>query len=515
MQMQAMILALAGAIGLCADTCLASEDLDKAWLTSNNEKSLVSDIEAVMAETDVPGAQVAIVLPNGGTWHRSFGVRDIASRGSMRDDTLVQAGSVTKVFTASLLADLVANGDLRWSDTIAEHLPGILMRADVAAITIDALATHTSGLPGNPPNRVDIDGIMQPYSVDQLYAALSDPSFTLEAHGRNYSNWGFAILGHIVEKVTGESFEEVLKARIFDPLEMKDSSIALSDKDEQRLAVHYWPEDAPHVPRPRWVFGEVAAFGGITSTASDLAKFLSYQIRPDGRPDILDPAEALSLRDIRVLLPNWNAGGGRSWLVVRDRGDGSITIEHSGEVDGHSSYIGFSPATGIGVAVTANLGGPSARRIALPVLARVNGLARARQATDRDDALLLARKRQWIDAEAALQKVTETSPDDGEAWHELGVARYEMRNLQGAMSALEQAKRTAEEPAASISLLGRIAASQNRVDDAFVLLDRAMQLDPAALDLDIPELWVLHADERWTKLVAMQKRSRRRSSPKK
>src|SRR5690606_19162678 len=156
------------------------------------------------------------------------------------------------------------------------------------------------GLPGNPPNRVDIEGVMQPYSVAQLHASLSDPSFTLQAYGRNYSNWGFAILGHIVERAAGESFEDVLDARIFAPLGMRDSGIALTDNDERRLAVHYWPEDASPVPRPRWVFGEVAAFGGITSTASDLAKFLAYQIHPDRRPDILDAAEVLSLRDVRV-----------------------------------------------------------------------------------------------------------------------------------------------------------------------------------------------------------------------
>ncbi len=465
-----------------------------------------------MAEWHVPGAQVAIVLP-GGAWRRSFGVRDIAAGRAMSDDTLIQAGSVTKVFTASLLADLVASGDLRWSDTIAERLPGIPMRADVAAITIDALVTHTSGLPGNPPNRVDVEGIMQPYGIAQLHASLSDQSFTLRAYGRNYSNWGFAILGHIVERATGERFEDVLDARIFAPLGMRDSGIALTDNDERRLAVHYWPEDAPPVPRPRWVFGEVAAFGGITSTASDLAKFLAYQTQPDRRPDILDAAEVLSLRDVRVLLPSWNAGGGRGWLVVRDPIDGSITLEHSGEVDGHSSYIGFSPATGVGVAVTANLGGPSARRIALPVLARANGLARARPTTGRDGALLLARKRQWIDAEAALQEVTATSPDDGEAWQHLGAARYEMRDLQGAVRALEQASRVGRRPAA-LYLLGRIAASQNRIDDAFALLDQAIRLDPTALDAQIPELRVLHADVRWKTLLALQDAMRASSPPK-
>lgn len=92
---------------------------------------------------------------------------------------------------------------------------------------------------------------------------------------------------------------------------------------------------------------------------------------------MLDAAGIQSLRAVRTLGSTWQAGGGR--LVIRDP-DGTITLEHSGEVDGHSSYIGFSPDNRVGVAVAANLGGSSAREIALPLLARM--VTQAAAATD-------------------------------------------------------------------------------------------------------------------------------------
>lgn len=468
------------------------------------DAAIAADVTAVMAERDIPGAQVAIVMPDGAIWERSFGLRDLASSSPMTSDTLIQVGSVTKIFTASLIADLVAERSIEWSDSLVERLPGVMIRPDFADITLDELATHAARLPANPPNRVDVDGVMQPYSVAALYASLSDPGVRRVEPGRNYSNWGYALLGHVVEKAAGQRFEDVLRERIFEPLGMSHSKIDLSPADERRLAVHYWPEDEPRIPRRRWVFGEVAGFGGITSTAGDLAKFLRYQIKPKGREDVLDAAGMQSLRAVRTLGSSWQAGGGRGWLIIRDA-DGTITLEHSGEVDGHSSYIGFSPDTYVGVAVAANLGGSSAREIALPLLARIVAQARQLQPMNREVAMSLARKRQWADAEVALVKVVAAMPGDDEAWHQLGVARYELHDVPGAEAALLQA---AKKGASSTFMLAVIAAAQGRIDTAFERLDRALRGSSARLDLDRAELRILQSDRRWLRIVAKAQKAR-------
>src|SRR5687768_6897993 len=149
---------LTAALLMAARLAVAAATTDVA--ASAHDSAIAADVTAVMIERDIPGAQVAIVMPDGVIWERSFGLRDLASFTPMTADTLIQVGSVTKIFTVSLVADLVADGSIKWSDSLAERLPGIAIRPDFADITLDELATHTARLPPNPPNRVDVDGVM-------------------------------------------------------------------------------------------------------------------------------------------------------------------------------------------------------------------------------------------------------------------------------------------------------------------------------------------------------------------
>jgi Flp pilus assembly protein TadD len=121
-------------------------------------------------------------------------------------------------------------------------------------------------------------------------------------------------------------------------------------------------------------------------------------------------------------------------------------------------------------------------------------------------AMKWASRRQWGDAEAALVKVITAMPEDGQAWHQLGLVRYELRDLSGAEAALWQATKKNEKPASSLFMLAVIAASQNRIDTAFKLLDRAAGSDD--LNLDRVELRALRSDPRWPKTLGKLKQGR-------
>lgn len=334
------------------------------------------EIREVMQRERVPGAQVVVIARDGEVWRMTAGLADVENKRPMTGETRVQIGSVTKVFTASLVADLVAQDKLTWTDTLGRIFPNVAMRPEVARISIADLISHTSRLPKDPPNRVDVDGTWRPYTRAELYAALNDPALKLVKPDWNYSNFGFAILGNVVETVAGKPYEEVLRERILLPLGMTSTSIALTPAQESSLAVHYWPEDNPLKPRPRWRFGDIAGFGGITSTADDLAKFLAYQMSPRGQPHVLNADAIIGMRMVRFLFPDWSVGFARPWIERRD-GDGTVIIEHAGEVDGQSAKIMFSPTLGVGVAVTANLGQDGAEKIANAVFKRAAALARA------------------------------------------------------------------------------------------------------------------------------------------
>ena len=335
-----------------------------------------AELQAAMTRERIPGFQAVVIAKDGEIWRAADGLADIERKRPMTADTRIQIGSVTKTFTASLVADLVAAGKLRWSDTLGRIFPDIQMQPDIAAISLADLASHTSRLSKDPPNRVDVDGTWRPYTQAELHAALRDPSLKLVDQDWNYSNFGFAILGHVVERAAGKPYEQVLRERILGPLAMTSTSVAIPPDQEILLAVHYWPEDKPVKPRPRWRFGDIAGFGGLTSTADDLAKFLAYQLNPRAYPNILDPRATISMRAARFMFPDWSVGFGRPWIERREK-DGTLIIEHGGEVDGHSAMIMFAPALGVGVVVTANLGQDGAEAIAKPLFARALAAAHA------------------------------------------------------------------------------------------------------------------------------------------
>jgi CubicO group peptidase (beta-lactamase class C family) len=453
------------------------------------------DVEAVMTRERIPGAQIVVLGNDGVIWRTALGLADRERNVAMTPGTLLQIGSVTKVFTAALLADLVAQGKLAWTDTLSRALPGIAMRPEVGRISLAELASHGSKLPKDPPNRVDVDGVWRAYSRAELHAALNDPALKLVGEDWHYSNFGFAILGRVIEQATGQPYETVLRQRLFAPLGMDATRIALSTAQVGRLATHYWPEDDPLKPRPRWVFGEVAGFGGITSTADDLAKLLAYQMNPRGRSDVLDADAMVGMRTVRIVFPDWRVGFGRPWIERREA-DGTLIIEHGGEVDGHSAIIAFAPAQGVGVAVTANLGQTAAERVARPLLARAIAAARGQPKT-REQAMRFYQSRQWADAEAAFARLTAQQPDDGDGWFRLGRARFELHDMTGARAALDRAVALPKPSPNAHYYLAAIAANQGRLDDALAIAKRGLAAGLQSSDLAGPELRLLHADPRW------------------
>lgn len=347
-----------------------------ALASSFDAAAAQKDAVAAMERERVPGAQIVAIARDGIIRSSAIGQADLERAKPMTPDTLVQIGSVTKVFTATMIADLVAQDRLAWTDTLGKIFPDIAMRPEIGRISLADLASHTSRLPKDPPNRVDVDGTWRPYTKKELRAALADPSLKLVKQDWSYSNFGFAILGHVIEQVTGKAYERVLRERILEPLGMSSTTIALTPRQEALLAVHYWPEDNPLKPRPRWRFGDIAGFGGIASTASDLAKFLAYQMNPRAYPQVLNADATLGMRTVRIMFPDWSVGFARPWIEHRNKDD-TLIIEHAGEVDGHSAIIMFSPADGVGVAVTANLGQDGAESVAKAVFPHALAAARA------------------------------------------------------------------------------------------------------------------------------------------
>lgn len=185
-----------------------------------------------------------------------------------------EIGSITKVFTALLLAQLQQIGQISIKESVASYLPKTLeLPKNFEKITFENLATHQSGLPRLPAGMklFGKDAMLDPYSIfdeERILRAIKDSKLkSFPGIGRpRYSNYGFGLLGFTLEKVTGKSFEDLLMQVVIGPIGLSSATFA----DEGLRKGHSRKKEVGP-----WHMGRFAAMGGLRMSASDLSKFLT------------------------------------------------------------------------------------------------------------------------------------------------------------------------------------------------------------------------------------------------
>ncbi len=334
---------------------------------------LAQVVEPLLASEAIPGTVVALTSPDGTTRIEAFGLADVAGAEAMAPGTLFQVGSVTKPLTATLIALLVQEGVLAFDAPLGSCFePGVVPEA-LAAITLEELMTHSSGLPREASNRVDLPhtpSVMQPMSTAELLAGLAHTRLEREpGEAWGYSNLGYALLSAVAAEAGGAPYHEQLTQRVLTPLGMLHSGIFVGDTPPG-LASCYWPEDEELTSREPWRFGTACAFSGLVSDAGDLARFLAAQMER-GEGALLAPETLAYLHGPRV---NLDGAGGRAmapgWFIDPMPG-GLVVVGHGGEVDGHSAVIACIPAVQVALVVLCNKGGRSAEVVARALMAAV------------------------------------------------------------------------------------------------------------------------------------------------
>lgn len=261
------------------------------------------------------------------------GATTVRAFGNVLGDSIFEIGSITKVVTAALLADMVAKGEVRLEGRVAEQLPpDASMPSGGEDITYLELASHTSGLPRLPVNLVPPD-MSDPYStftIDALLDGLATTSIT-DRGSDEYSNLGYALLGQLLARIADVPYEDLVRTRIFGPIEMKDSYFE-DVPDTRRVPGHSEGGGVPY-----WNLAAVSPAGGIRATASDVLRF--------------SVARATS-NDRNVSL---------GW-VVEQTPNGEV-LWHNGGTGGFLSFTGFHRDSATAIAVLTNTSdgeGPSA-----------------------------------------------------------------------------------------------------------------------------------------------------------
>lgn len=300
------------------------------------------------------GVVVAWVDADGRAFFQS-GRFDTEDPRPITPDTQFEIGSVTKVFTALLLAESERAGKVSRNDPAAKYLlpPADPAQAALARITLLSLTTHTSGLPRLPANiGKNPDANPDPYAAYDRAALVEG----LRMHGPgavvggtvSYSNFGVSVLGEALAAAWGTSYAEALRARVLAPLGMKATTVGIAGTPPPAdLAPAH---NAAGKRVPNWTFLACASAGGIRSSARDLAGFLTACL--GGRDAPLRASLDATLQPQRAD----DDTGGRialGWMLTDDA-ERSI-VWHNGATAGSHAFVAFSPKTGAGVAILTNV----------------------------------------------------------------------------------------------------------------------------------------------------------------
>jgi CubicO group peptidase (beta-lactamase class C family) len=306
-------------------------------------------LAANLKQLGPPGLSVAIVRNGELVFAKGYGKRSREDGRPVETDTLFAIGSVTKQFTCACILLLAEQGRLSVHDKVAKYYPNLTRAKD---ITLLDLMNHVSGYPDYYPLDFVDRRMKQAIAPDELLRQYAGGKLDFEPGSRySYSNTGFILLGRVVEKVSGVSFDSFLTRRILRPLGL-DHTVYEPEPSDQRLARGYttFALSEPEYSDPE-ARGWIGAAGAIYSTPSDLAKWDMALI--GGK--VLKP-ESYELMTTARKLSNGKFTEYGCGLGVRLQ-SGRQILSHNGAVSGFAAYNATVPSTRSALIVMCNQDG--------------------------------------------------------------------------------------------------------------------------------------------------------------
>ncbi len=335
---------------LCGILMLAAIGSANVWAADIVEAAKVDKLAAPLTEGGWAYGLAIGLIDEQGTQTLGYGRISESNGAAPAPDTLFEIGSITKVFTGTILAKLAEECRISLDDPVQKLLAHTILvpKGKERQITLKDLATHSSGLPRMPSNfsPKDPGNPYADYTVLQMGQFLMKHKLQRQPGEKSeYSNLGMGLLGHALALKSGFDYESLVESKICGPLGMNNTRITLDDSDLERLAIGH---DYDGTPVSNWDLPTLAGAGAIRSTTRDMLKFLAAQLGL--QKSELDAAIAKS-HEVHYKNPDdAPVDVGLGWQLQRN---GNI-IWHNGGTGGYSSFAGFQPEKKIGVVVLAN-----------------------------------------------------------------------------------------------------------------------------------------------------------------
>ena len=329
-------------------------------------KQIKRIVHQFMQRNHVPGLAIDVIY-HGKPYFFFFGVANKKTKTQINRNTIFEIGSITKAFTATLLALDVNAKKIKLSQQIGSKLPFGLHKDNWAIdhITFLQLATHTSGLPRRPSNFHR----NKPYGLKKFIQFLSHWTPPYPPGTRFlYSNTAFGVLGYTLADVDHKKLWILFKHKIFQPLNMENTVYFVKGANQQRYAQGYKKNGRPamRLKMEAWKPGA----GALRSTPADMMKFLVANMGLGGVSPSLK--QAMKLAHKSFFKKNKRMSQGLAWATWHTK-IGEVTHK-SGATSGFTSMIAFIPGKQLGIVVLANKTRAKVARVTMAVLKKlVNG----------------------------------------------------------------------------------------------------------------------------------------------
>ena len=304
----------------------------------------------------MPSVSAAVFRDGDVLWEQALGLADVEAQRQATPQTQYRIGSITKTFTAVGILQLRDAGELSLDDPLTKHLPD-----SAHGPTLGRMLAHSSGLQREPPG--EIWETMKAPSREELLSGTADAEQVLDpGTWWHYSNLAFALLGEVVARAHGGTWEEALQERILGPL-----GLSRTTPDESEPAARgYFVEPYSDAVRlePELDLGGAGALGKLWSTTGDLARWGAFLA--SGDDDVLKSATLEEMAHVRAMVDH--AGWTMAWgtgLELYRRGE-HLFVGHGGAMPGHLAGLVVDRKTKIGAAVLTNTGaGAAPEKLAL------------------------------------------------------------------------------------------------------------------------------------------------------
>jgi CubicO group peptidase (beta-lactamase class C family) len=345
-----------------------------------------ADVDLAMQELHVPGVAVGVILDGKVILAKGYGVREVGKPALVDGQTLFDIGSMSKSFTAAAVAAMVDDGKLDWDTPVINYIPWFRMYDPVATqlITPRDLLVHRSGLP-----RHDFIRESTYLTREELIRRIRylEPSHSFREVFQ-YNNLMYVVAGYLAGQVDGTTWENLVKHRLFIPLEMTHSNTSATElQNSDDFAQPHDQVDGKIVKVPVYDYQKfgVGPNGAVNSCVDDMLKYLAFYLA-EGKVENHQVISATQMKEL--LTPVVVSTPSNSSLLAKDREDyalgwatfyyhGRRIFQHSGAITGFTSYMILIPSENIGIVVLNNLGGsPLPGDIAADLVDRLLGAQR-------------------------------------------------------------------------------------------------------------------------------------------